>query len=204
MKLRTLVRNTAVALALLTSAATAQQIDPTKLKPGFIMNFYPITDTARPDQPRGRPIASLIYNEGFPISYYKPFDMQSALNKYRDNWWLLVFQGYLNLADNGDYTFATTLMSDDNDSARYHATCGSELLLNGVSVNKVPIEQFYKTRNAYKDIPLAAGLYPITIKYFCIGRRSPDTFPQFELAVRGPRDPILAPFSAKNVYHLAQ
>ncbi|MEQ9696020.1 PA14 domain-containing protein [Shimia sp. SDUM112013] len=182
----------------LTGTVSAQQIDPTKLKQGFVMKFYPIIDPTKPDVPKGRAIASLVYNDGFPVSYFKPFDMQPALKKYQDKWWLLEFDGYLNLTDNGDYTFATTL-----STGKEWATCGSELFLNGVSINKVAHKQHEGNRNAYKDIPLAAGLYPIKIKFFCTDRRHTNV-PQFELAVRGPRDPMALPFAARNVFHLVE
>lgn len=198
-KIRHIVIATCLGIAALATAPHAQQISADQLKPGFVMNFYPIQDESKPDQPQGRPIASLIYDGGFPFAYYQPFTIEPALKKYQDKWWLLTFEGYLNLTENGDYTFAATLASDRQSDA-----CGSAVSLNGTKVIELPIESFQGNRNDYADIPLAAGLYPIKVEYFCTDRGSPAEALTLEFSMRGPDDAILAPVSAENIYHVAK
>lgn len=176
--------------------ANAQQIDTSKLAQGFIMSFHPILDDATADKPRGRAIAALIYRDGFPVNYFKPFEMQSDLNKYRDRYWLLEFDGFLNLEEDGEYSFATTITYSD------HARCGSELSLQGKSVAKIDPEWRDGPLNAYTDIALARGLYQIKLKFYCTKRNSKNVKPELELSMRGPRDPILKPFPARNVFYL--
>ncbi|WP_428927841.1 hypothetical protein [Marinibacterium sp. SX1] len=189
----------ATALALIGPVATtAQEVDQGKLSPGWMMHFYPITDTGKPDSPSGRSIATLLLKDGFPVRYRDPFAMEPALKKYSDRFWLLEFDGYLDLSESGPYTFALTYVFDDT------AACGARLELEGKTVVELPLpdKRQYAPLNAYADLTLEAGLYRSRTQVYCTSFTSNSLDPEFEVSVRGPSDAILAPVSANMMKYL--
>ena len=187
----------AAALSLFGPAAgTAEEIDRSKLADGWLMHFHPIQDNSKPDATNGRSLATLLYTGGFPVSYDDAFELDPELKKYNEKYWLIEYDGFLNLTENGPYTFALTYEWPGN------AQCGAKLELEGKKLIDLPItsQRVRGPRNAFVDSQLQAGLYRSKTKVYCTDTNGSN--PQFDLAIRGPSDPKPIPVSGNMMKHL--
>lgn len=197
MKLRRIFCAIAIAVTFAGNPAYGAEIDESKLRPGLLMDFYTIENEDTPSKPTGRSIATLIYSEGFPVSYYKPFEIEASLERFRDRWWLLEWRGYIDLKQDGDYTFAHSLTSNND------ASCGGTLALNGKELISQDGASFDAYKNEFTDLRLNAGLYEFKASMFCTKRRNSSTIPRIEIGIRGPSDPMVNPIDSANLFYLA-
>lgn len=180
------------------TGSEAQEIDRAKLVDGWKLNFFPIQNANKPDSPSGRSLATLLYKGDFPIDYRVAFDIEPELTKYEDRLWLLEFDGFLNLTEDGPYTFVLS-----SSESQWEVSCGAKLEIDGKPFLELPTSNRERgSHNAYVDVELQTGLYRTKTKIYCVRLQVPNAKPQFELAVRGPSDAKPVPVTSSMMKHL--
>ncbi|WP_171130700.1 MULTISPECIES: hypothetical protein [unclassified Ruegeria] len=198
--MRTIVFAWVVAIVTIcqSKGSVAQEIDAAKLADGWKLNFFPIQDTNKPDSPNDRSLATLLYKGDFPVDYRVAFDTEPELTKYKDRFWLIEFDGFLDLSEVGPYTFVLS-----SSEPQWEVSCGAKLEINGNPFLELPTSNRKRgSHNAYIDVQLQPGLYRTKTKIYCIWLQAPNANPKFELAIRGPSDGKPVPVTSNMMKHL--
>ena len=183
---------------------------------GLILDYYVIEAVEDGQEPTGRSMATLIDTAPPQFSYLAPFDIEPALNQFRDKFWGLNWTGFLRVEEAGPYSFnlMQNTSSDDQGDVDDSITCLSWLKLQDRVLVSHERQQLWDGNiNAFGDIDLRPGIYEFQVWFACdtIGRVQSGTVgreqsveesnPQITLNMRGPNDAMLRPIPKSQLLH---
>ena len=92
-----------LSLALIASFAAVQAQD-TQYGQGLLLDYYVIENPDDVKEPVGRSMATLVDTSAPQMSYLGPFEIEPALEQFRDKLWGLHWSGFLKVNEGGPYS----------------------------------------------------------------------------------------------------
>lgn len=197
----------AVVALLFTFAVTALQAQDAQYAQGLLLDYYVIQSADDVEGPKGRSMATLVDTSVPQMSYLGPFDIEPALEQFRDHLWGLHWTGFLKADDPGPYSFNLLVnTSAERPHQAYSITCQSWLKIQDRVIASHELKRFSGgNQNAYGNIDLRPGIYGFEVWFACSeygSRTNPDIArPNLTVNVRGPNDAMLRPISRNQLLH---
>ena len=141
------------------------------------------------------------------MSYLGPFEIEPALEQFRDKLWGLHWSGFLKINDAGAHSFNILISSNSDRTDSYGSiSCESWLKLQNRAIADHPLQFFNDgNKNAYGDIDLRPGIYDFEVWLACNktgGGITPDSSKlSITVNMRGPNDPMLKPIPKNQLLH---
>ena len=196
-----------LSLALVASFAVVQAQD-TQYGQGLLLDYYVIENPDDVQEPTGRSMATLVDTSAPQLSYLGPFEIEPALEQFRDKLWGLHWSGFLKVNSGGAYSFnlQVNTVTDDPDDRDDTITCLSWLKVQDRELVSHELQRFAEgNKNAYGDIDLRSGIYDLEVWFACREVGSEQTVdeskPQIRLNMRGPDDAMLKPIPKNQLLH---
>ncbi|NUB46735.1 hypothetical protein GEU84_020285 [Fertoebacter nigrum] len=170
------------------------QVSAEDLRPGVILDFY---RTNNDGQAAGRSIATLIYDGAAEIGYHDVFSLEPALKGFQDRFWLIKMSGLLQIMQDGEQTFVTSI----SNSSRNDANCGGRFDIDEdrvVDLKEVQLRG--AVVNQQYDTTMLAGLYPFRVEYYCNAGSTEEI--KFSILHRGPLDRLPTVFSKEQLFYI--
>lgn len=202
-KARTAASATLIIFAMVQSTVAQD----TQYGQGLLLDYYVIQNPDDVKEPTGRSMATLVDTSAPQLSYLNPFEIEPALNQFRDNLWGLHWTGFLKINDAGPYSFNTLINSNSTRTDSYGSIyCESWLKVQDRLVAAHPLQQFNDgNKNAYGDVDLRAGIYSFEVWLACNkigGGITPDSSKlSVTINMRGPNDAMLKPIPKNQLLH---
>ena len=197
-----------LSLALVASFAAVQAQD-TQYGQGLLLDYYVIENPDDVKEPVGRSMATLVDTSAPQMSYLGPFEIEPALEQFRDKLWGLHWSGFLKVNDGGPYSLNLLLNTTSEQTGTYesHAiSCQSWLKIQDRVIASHELQWLWDgNQNAYGDIDLRPGIYNFEVWFACNkvgGNTSIDKAkPSITVNMRGPNDPMLKPIPKNQLLH---
>lgn len=197
----------AVLVLVLIFAVTAIQAQDTQYAQGLLLDYYVIQNADDVEGPKGRSMATLIDTSVPQMSYLVPFEIEPALEQFRDNLWGLQWSGFLKVDDPGPYSFNLLVnTAAESNTHAWSITCRSWLKIQDRVIASHELKRFLDgNQNAYGNIDLRPGIYDFEVWFACSehgSRTNPDNArPNLTVNVRGPNDAMLRPIPRNQLLH---
>ena len=193
-----------LSLALVASFAAVQAQD-TQYGQGLLLDYYVIQESDEVNEPTGRSMATLIDTSVPQMSYFGPFEIESALEQFQDNLWGLHWHGFLKANEGGPYSF-NLLVNTTANADRDYISCKTWTKIQDRIVASHELQKFGNgNKNAYGDIDLQPGIYNFEIWFACnkVGKYISvyEADPSIKVNMRGPNDPMLKPIPTNQLLH---
>src|SRR6056297_1156620 len=95
---------TAISAALISIAFATAQAQDTQYGQGLLLDYYVIENPDDVKEPAGRSMATLVDTSVPQMAYLSPFDIEPALEQFRDKLWGLHWSGFLKVNEGGPYS----------------------------------------------------------------------------------------------------
>ena len=198
-----------LSLALVASFAAVQAQD-TQYGQGLLLDYYVRQNPDDVKEPTGRSMATLVDTSAPQLSYLSPFEIEPALEQFRDKLWGLHWTGFLKINTGGAYSLNLLVNTSSQDKDSYYDDraigCQSWLKIQDRVIASHELQWFWDgNQNAYGDIDLRPGIYNFEVWFACNkvgGRTSVDKAkPSITVNMRGPDDPMLKPIPKNQLLH---
>lgn len=194
-------------MSLTIGLAHSAMAQDTQYGQGLFLDYYVNRTADYVAEPTGRSTATLVDTSVPQMSYFVPFEIEPALNQFKDHFWGLHWNGFLKIDDAGPYTFNISINTTAKTSQPYHSvTCLSWLKIQNRIVAGHELQQFFNgNKNAYGDIDLTPGIYNFEIWFSCneLGNLTDivTANPMLSINMRGPNDAMLKPIPKNQLLH---
>ena len=186
------------------SPFSAIQAQDTQYGQGLFLDYYVMQNPDDIQEPTGRSLATLIDTSAPQLSYLGPFEIEPALEQFRDKLWGLHWSGFLKVNAGGAYSFNLQINTSSDDNNKY-IICSSWLKVQDRQLVSHERQKFVDgNKNAYGDIDLRSGIYDLEVWFACseLEGRTVDRYkPQITLNMRGPDDAMLKPIPKNQLLH---
>ncbi len=179
----------------------------TQYAQGLILDYYIIQNPEDVEGPKGRSMATLLDTSVPQMSYLGPFEIEPALEQFRDKLWGLHWTGFLKVEDAGPHSFNLLInTSAESNSNVYASSCQSWLKVQDRVISAHDLKWFRDgNRNSYGDINLRTGIYAVEVWFACndFGNRTNPNIakPSITVNMRGPNDAMLIPIPRNQLLH---
>ena len=194
-------------LALIASFAAVQAQD-TQYGQGLLLDYYVIQNPDDVKEPTGRSMATLVDTSAPQLSYLGPFEIEPALEQFRDKLWGLHWTGFLKINDGGPHSLnlLVNTISKKSSNDYYAIGCQSWLKIQDRVIASHELQWFWDgNQNAYGDIDLRPGIYNFEVWFACskVGEGSSidQAKPSITINMRGPNDAMLKPIPKNQLLH---
>lgn len=198
-----------LSLTLIASFAAVQAQD-TQYAQGLLLDYYVIETPDDVKGPVGRSMATLVDKSAPEMSYLGPFEIEPALEQFRDKLWGLHWTGFLKINVEGEYSLNLLLNTSSQDKDSYYSHhaigCQSWLKIQDRVIASHERQPFWDgNQNSYGDIDLQSGIYNFEVWFACneVGDRTSinKAKPSITVNMRGPNDAMLTPIPKNQLLH---
>lgn len=199
-----LISSLAICLTPLTLMPSIAQ--DTQYAQGLILDYYIVQNPEDVQGPKGRSMATLVDTTVPQMTYLSPFEIEPALQQFRDKLWGLHWNGFLKIDDGGPYSFNLLVNTTAKGTTGHFINCQSWLKIQDRVIASHDLISFFDgNQNAYGDIELRPGIYDFEVWHACneIGwNTSVETSnPSITVNMRGPNDAMLRPIPRNQLLH---
>jgi len=197
---------TAVSATLITfGLAQSTVAQDTQYGQGLLLDYYVIQNPDYVKEPTGRSMATLVDTAVPQMSYLGPFEIEPALEQFKDQLWGLHWHGYLKVDEAGPYSF-NLLINTTANANRDFISCQSWAKIQDRTIASHELQKFGDgNKNTYGDIDLRPGIYNFEVWFACneVGRYTSVGVaePSINVNMRGPNDAMLKPIPKNQLLH---
>lgn len=207
MTLKTLTAVSAILILMASTQPVSSQ--DTQYGQGLLLDYHVIQNPDDVKEPTGRSMATLVDSSVPQLSYLSPFEIEPALQQFRDKLWGLHWSGFLKVDAGGPYTLNLLLNTSSEREGSYEnyaVACQSWLKVQDRVIASHELKWFWNgNQNAYGDVELRPGIYNLEVWLACNsvgGSTSIDNAnPNVTLNMRGPNDAMLKPIPKNQLLH---